>query len=215
MQIKTSKFFFSNLLTVFYTARLPALDLELDLDDLNLPPKEEIHSDLDISKVIMANLNSSMSADEAELVAALSPVKQMDNNENASDPAVGQQVTTTTQDKDTTAESSGTETTQNKDNDAESSGMLLLINLCPDYIKGYCVIFSGLVPFAYFSLVGDKGEEEHNVQYFRNLLSSETARYNVMCEEWETINTPELSEEGTLSSPVLNLLMINMLVGYN
>lgn len=43
---------------------------------------------------------------------------------------------------------------------------------------------------------GEQLDQEHDVKYFRNLLISETDRFNVMCKKWETINTPELTEEG-------------------
>ncbi|XP_061175405.1 uncharacterized protein LOC133184373 [Saccostrea echinata] len=67
-------------------SRIPSLDLELDLDDLDLPPKEEVKSDLDISKVIMANLNSSLLTDED--VAAVeetleSSAKELNHNETS------------------------------------------------------------------------------------------------------------------------------------
>lgn len=77
----------------YSTARLPALDLELDLDDLNLPPKEDIQSDLDISKVIMANL----SAEEADLCPDKAAVEPMEVN--SSDQAVEQVDPAQTQDQ--------------------------------------------------------------------------------------------------------------------
>uniref|UniRef100_K1PS34 Disks large-associated protein 5 n=1 Tax=Magallana gigas TaxID=29159 RepID=K1PS34_MAGGI len=123
-------------------SRLPALDLELDLDDLNLPPKEDIQSDLDISKVIMANL----SAEEADLCPDKAAVEPMEVN--SSDQAVEQVDTAQTQDQ------------------------------CPASTSSR-----------------EQLDEEHDVKYFRNLLISETDRFNVMCEKWETINTPELTEE--------------------
>lgn len=80
---------------------MPVLNLELDLDDLNLPPKEEVQNDLDISKVILANLNSSLSADEydAEPTAVQTSVEQMEVA--ASDSPKAQQ------DSDTASSSTG------------------------------------------------------------------------------------------------------------
>nr|XP_034312525.1 disks large-associated protein 5 isoform X2 [Crassostrea gigas] len=123
-------------------SRLPALDLELDLDDLNLPPKEDIQSDLDISKVIMANL----SAEEADLCPDKAAVEPMEVN--SSDQGVEQVDPAQTQDQ------------------------------CPASTSS-----------------GEQLDQEHDVNYFRNLLISETDRFNVMCKKWETINTPELTEE--------------------
>lgn len=61
----------------------------------------------------------------------------------------------------------------------------------------FCVILGDYVKCrgTYF-FVGEQLDQEHDVKYFRNLLISETDRFNVMCEKWETINTPELTEEG-------------------
>lgn len=64
-------------------------------------------------------------------------------------------------------------------------------------LRSFCLIFGDYVTCKdTYIFVGEQLDQEHDVKYFRNLLTSETARFNVMCEKWETINTPELTEEG-------------------
>lgn len=44
-----------------------------------------------------------------------------------------------------------------------------------------------------------KGEEKHDVPYFRKLLVTETDRLNGLCAKWEAVlDTPNLSEEGKI-----------------
>ncbi|XP_062601997.1 neurofilament heavy polypeptide-like [Saccostrea cucullata] len=141
-------------------SKIPSLDLELDLDDLDLPPKEDIKSDLDISKVIMANLNSSVLTDED--VAAVeetleSSAKEMNTEES-------------------TLEKKGVES---MDTDEMAADTVVPLQESTSGINS----------------TEGKQEPEHDVKYFRNLLSSETNRLNALSEKWEGINTPDLSEE--------------------